>query len=109
MNIRSNPKRRLWRAPAIGMIAAALAVGTFAAAPAMAYDHHGHGGHAFHGRRAFHGHRGYYGGGYGGGYYAPPVVYGGYPYYGYAPPVVYGPGVGVGVNIGGVGIGVGIP
>jgi len=94
----------------IGTVAAAaLALGTLAAAPAFADEHHWH-GHA----RAWHG--GHWHGGYGGYYAAPPVVYGGYGpsyYYGpdyYAPPpVVYGPGVGVGVNLPGFSIGVGIP
>jgi hypothetical protein len=45
------------------------------------------------------GHRGGHGGrgGWGRGYYAPPVVYGS-PYY-YPPPVVYGPGIGVNIGI----------
>ena len=43
--IRTNPTERRFGGRAIGLVAAlALAIGTFAAAPAFAADRHGHGG-----------------------------------------------------------------
>jgi hypothetical protein len=77
-------------------IASVLLLGAFAV-PASADERHGD-----RGDRGRHDDRGHRGGGWGGGYYAPPpVVYGGPGYY--PPPVVYGPGVGIvlpGVSIG---------
>jgi hypothetical protein len=68
------------------VLAAAVAAGTLGR-PAIA-DEHWRG----HDRRDWH-----RGGGWGGYYGAPPVVYGS-PYY-YPPPVVYGPGIGLNLNI----------
>jgi hypothetical protein len=95
--VNSNAKRRRSAKLAAGLvIAAVLALGTFATS-ASADERWGE-------------HHGYHHNWNGGYYQAPPVVYGspyGYGYYGspyYSPPpVVYGPGIGIslpGVNIG---------
>jgi hypothetical protein len=75
-----NSKHRL---AIVAVLSAMFGIGSFMA-PAQAYDHHWdhHDHHDWHG----------------GGYNAPPVVYGS-PYYA-PPPVVYGaPGFGINLNI----------
>lgn len=95
--IDSKSKRRLSAQLATGLaISGLLVLGAFVAS-ASADEHRGGGGRGYdrgYGRGYDRGYgRGYPG--WGGPYFAPPLVYGS-PYY-YPPPVVYGPGIGIGL------------